>query len=75
MSEPKMTKYKVVVTAEGTIVCPQIRMIRPYSRITIVLNPTQRMADMLNCAGAAVFTATSITVPPRQARRLVPPAA
>jgi len=35
MSEPKMTKYKVVVTADGTIVCPQIiRMIRPYSRIT-----------------------------------------
>jgi hypothetical protein len=40
------------------------------------LNPTHRMADMLNGAGAVVFTATSITAPPPpQARRLVPPAA
>src|ERR1019366_10246240 len=39
---PKITKYSVAVTTEGTSVWPQLRTMRPYSRITIVFKPTQR---------------------------------
>src|ERR1019366_4293264 len=39
---PKITKYSVAVTTEGTSVWPQMRTMRPYSRITIVFKPTQR---------------------------------
>src|SRR5262245_21677043 len=34
-----MMKYNVAVIAGGTIVCPQMRTMRPYSRRTMVLNP------------------------------------
>ena len=37
---PKITKYSVVVTAEGTSVWPQMRMMRPNSRVMIVRKPT-----------------------------------
>ena len=43
MRLPKMMKYSVAVTAEGTSVWPQMRMMRPYSRMTMVLKPTQRI--------------------------------
>src|SRR5271169_4813452 len=33
----------MAVTAEGTRVWPQMRTMRPYSRITIVRQPTQRI--------------------------------
>ena len=36
---PKITKYSVEVTAGGTMVCAQMRMMRPYSRMTMVLKP------------------------------------
>ena len=39
---PKMTKYSAEVTAEGTMVCAQMRTMRPYSRMMMVLKPTQR---------------------------------
>src|SRR3954469_19078938 len=39
---PKMTKYSADVTAEGTMVCAQMRMMRPYSRMMMVLKPIQR---------------------------------
>ena len=50
-----MMKYNVAVTAEGTRVWPQMRMMRPYSRITMVRKPTHSMAasDMLDSAGGA----------------------
>src|SRR5262245_41203733 len=37
MRLPKITKYSVAVTADGTSVWPQMRMMRPYSRMTMVL--------------------------------------
>ncbi len=37
MRLPKITKYSVAVTADGTRVWPQMRMMRPYSRMTMVL--------------------------------------
>ncbi len=37
-----MTKYSVAVTAGGRSVWPQMRMMRLYSRITIVWKPIQR---------------------------------
>ena len=39
---PKITKYSAEVTAEGTMVCAQMRMMRPYSRMMMVLKPIQR---------------------------------
>src|SRR6185312_15260341 len=55
---PKITKYSVAVTAEGTSVWPQMRMIRPYSRITMVLYPTHRMCPMSIGGGATCSAAT-----------------
>ena len=43
MRLPKITKYSVIVIAGGTIVWPQMRMMRPYSRRTIVRKPMRRM--------------------------------
>src|SRR3984957_3791334 len=40
MRVPKMTKYSVAVTTGGTMVCPQMRMMRLNSRMTMVVNPT-----------------------------------
>ena len=39
---PKITKYRIAVTAEGSSVWPQMRTMRPYSRITMVEKPIQR---------------------------------
>src|SRR5664279_3653298 len=44
MRLPKITKYSVAVTAAGTSVWPQMRMMRPYSRMMMVLKPTHRCA-------------------------------
>ncbi len=37
-----MMKYSVAVTAGGTSVWPQMRTMRPYSRMMMVLKPIQR---------------------------------
>src|SRR5579862_1706060 len=55
---PKMTKYRIAVTADGTRVWPQMRTIRLYSRIRIVTKPVQRAAfnDGAGCVGSSVAT-------------------
>src|SRR5207237_244559 len=44
MRLPKITKYSVAVTTDGTMVWPQMRMMRPYSRLTMVWKPLLRHA-------------------------------
>jgi hypothetical protein len=66
---PKITKYSADVTAEGTMVCAQIRMMRPYSRMMMVLSPIQRAwrSDRAESA-ARVCAAMSfmVSAPPRR---------
>src|SRR5258708_4538026 len=53
MRLPKITKYRIAVIAEGTRVWPQMRTMRPYSRMTMVLKPVQRAAPSESTAPAA----------------------
>src|SRR6266566_4376335 len=57
MRLPKITKYSVAVTTEGTMVWPQMRMMRPYSRMTMVWKPIQRTTLRLTAGAAAPATA------------------
>src|SRR5215204_4262656 len=70
---PKMTKYSAEVTAEGTMVCAQMRVMRLYSRITMVLKPTQRASfSALAESAVRVCAATSFMMNgPRQRRHAV----
>src|SRR5262245_2594903 len=54
MRLPKITKYRAAVTAGGTRVWPQMRMMRPYSRRTIVWKPMRRIRarDCVSTSGA-----------------------
>src|SRR5450631_1127793 len=62
---PKITKYSVAVTIAGTSVWPQMRTMRPYSRITMVWNPIQRIAARdAGAAGGAGSVAASDMAPP-----------
>jgi hypothetical protein len=57
---PKMTKYSAEVTAEGTMVCAQMRTMRLYSRMMMVLSPVQRACRRARAeSAAAVCAATS----------------
>ena len=49
---PKITKYSVVVTAEGTSVWPQMRMMRPNSRMMMVRKPIARIGRQRQCLGS-----------------------
>src|SRR5262245_12291535 len=58
---PKMRKYSVAVIAGGTIVWPQIRMMRLNSRMTMVWKPTMlvraRCADSTTCCAVSCWAA------------------
>ena len=62
-----MAKYSTAVTTEGTIVWPQMRMMRPYSRMTIVLKPIQRTSQV-DRRGGGGLTRFIVRVPPACAR-------
>src|SRR6185436_17212102 len=55
MRLPKITKYSAAVTAGGTSVWPQMRMMRPYSRRTMVWKPMRRIR-----ASDCVFTSARL---------------
>ena len=68
-----MTKYRIAVTAEGTMVWAQMRMMRPYSRMTMVLKPIQRTTFRLTAAAGARSATAFIAAPtldrrPRRSR-------
>src|SRR6516225_5964099 len=77
MRLPKIAKYSTAVTTDGTMVWPQMRMMRPYSRMTMVLKPIQRTTLRRIGGGAAASTTLLIAAHPRsrrwqrRARRLV----
>ena len=66
MRLPKITKYSVAVTTDGTMVWPQMRMMRPYSRMTMVLKPIQRTT--LSRTGGASGSATLLIGTPAPTR-------
>src|SRR5579862_8783354 len=61
---PKITKYRIAVTAEGTRVWPQMRTMRLYSRIMMVTKPVQRAAASDGSVGAVSSAVPSATGPP-----------
>ena len=66
---PKITKYSADVTADGTMVCAQMRMMRPYSRMMMVLKPIQRAwrsALAESAARGCAATSFMASAPPRR---------
>src|ERR1700680_1504547 len=61
---PKITKYSVAVTTAGTSVWPQMRTMRPYSRMTMVWKPIQRIEAMEAVAGAVAGAALVSSIGP-----------
>src|SRR6059058_1111292 len=64
MRLPKITKYSVAVTTDGTMVWPQMRMMRPYSRMTMVWKPIQRTTLRLTVGAPGSTTLLIAAHPP-----------
>src|SRR5690349_14013029 len=61
---PKMMKYNVAVIAGGTMVWPQMRMMRLNSRMTMVLKPTILVFNSLGSwvAGPRAEVSTALSM-------------
>src|SRR5213082_3386807 len=68
MRLPKITKYSVAVTTDGTMVWPQMRMMRPYSRMTMVWKPIQRTTLRLTSGAPAAPRCSSRRTRPQGCR-------